>query len=56
MKFFVIVFITLFCIGAFDLTDTIVQILLLPKVYACAEVKNTDPINVQKACKKYEHK
>jgi len=52
MKFFIVVGITLFFIATFNMIHVAMDFLLLPKVYICSEVIKTDPINVQKKCKK----
>jgi len=53
MAFFRIVFATLFVIAVFNLALVTVEWCIQPLVYACSEVTKTDPINVQKRCKKW---
>jgi len=53
MTFFKVVFATLFVIAVFNLALVAVEWCLQPLVYACSEVTKTDPINVQKRCKKW---
>jgi|GEM_PF-6253695 len=52
MRFFIVVFATLFFIAVFDLIDVAVQFCLLPKVYVCSEITKDDPISVQRRCHK----
>lgn len=52
MKFFWLVFATLFVIGFINFMDSLVTIYLKDDVYACSEVTKSDPPRVQAICKK----
>jgi len=52
MAFFKFVFAVLGLIFVVNLFHTYIDIYLKNPVYACSEVTKTDPINVQKRCKK----
>ena len=52
MKFFALVGFTLFLIAFFNLLHVGVQMAMKEPVYACSEVTEKNPINVQKKCKK----
>lgn len=52
MRFFAVAGATLFVIFIVNVGDAAMQIYLKDGVYACSEVTSTDPVNVQKICKK----
>lgn len=56
MRFFKIFFTVWLAIGLYNCADTIIQYEIRPDVYNCADVIAQDPLNVQKACHKYEFK
>jgi hypothetical protein len=51
--FFQVVFFTLFLVAVVNLIKVAVDYALLPKVYACSEVTDADPIKVQMKCNKW---
>ena len=52
MRFFKIVFTILGIIFTINLADVVVEQSIREPVYACDEVTEQDPINVQKICNK----
>jgi len=52
MRFFAIVGFTLFLIAFFNLMYVGTEMAMKESVYACSEVTKSDPINVQKKCRK----
>jgi hypothetical protein len=52
MRLFYTVGIALAFIGIANAIDVYVQWNIQPEVYACSEVTKSDPLNVQKKCRK----
>lgn len=52
MRFFRIVGVTLFVILVLNVIQVSLELSLRDPVYACKEVKITDPIDVRKLCKR----
>lgn len=52
MRFFAVVGVTLLVIFIVNVGDVAMQMYLKEGVYACSEVNKTDPVNVQKLCKR----